>query len=97
METVRINALMFRRNGTFVELTTPLDEFWVLLSPTVGYARFVRMGPNRTHVFELREVRPASAPIPSPQVTVADVLWSQRAATTARQASPAYRQAPGLF
>ena len=57
METVRINALMFRRNGTFVELTTPLDEFWVLLSPAVGYARFVRMGPNRTHVFELREVR----------------------------------------
>ncbi len=94
METVRINALMFRRNGTFVELTTPLDEFWVLLSPTVGYARFVRMGPNRTHVFELREVRPASSSTPNPQVAVADVLWSQRAA---RQASPAYRQAPGLF
>lgn len=94
MKVIRINSLIFHANGTFAEMVTELDAFWLFLSPTVGHGRFGRvdttMPRDRARTFQLLEVQPASLPAPHPQVSVSGVLWSRRAAREADQAIASY-------
>ena len=41
---IRISSLIFHKKGTFIEVDAPLDEFFMRLSPKVGYAHFVLTG-----------------------------------------------------
>ena len=86
METIRINSLLFHKNGTFIEVDTPLNEFFLSLSPKVGYAHFVlidKPNPDQLKRFELVGVLPVSLQEPSPLISNKGVLWSRQAAIEA--------------
>lgn len=94
MDAIRIDSLIFHANGTFAEVVTDLDAFWIPLTPTVGFARFevvdTLSSRECARTFQLLEVRAASWLAPHPQVSVSGVLWSRRAAIEADQAIGSY-------
>lgn len=73
-----INSIVFHKNGTFLELNTDLNEFWIQLSPTIGYAKFVCVVESSVKTFELKEIQPMSDIAPSPLVALPIVLMKKK-------------------
>ena len=87
-EEIRIQSLIFHKNGTFIEVDTPFNEFFLRLSPKAGYTHFVAISQPRSDQlkhFELVAVLPANSPEPSPLVSNKGVLWYRQAAIEAEK------------
>ena len=85
---IRINSLVFHKNGTVIDCDWTGQEFWLCLRPDVGYVKFMRL-PSGS--FLSQQVLLAHSPIPDPLVSVRGVLWSRRAAIEADQAIASYQ------
>jgi hypothetical protein len=92
IEEVRIDALLFHKNGVVIDnAQTDLESFWVSLGPGVGYAMFTKVpGTEDRHL--LQQLLLGHCPAPSPLVSVPGVLWRRLAAIEAHQAIASYRR-----
>lgn len=78
-EYMKIFSCYFHHNGFFIQADSD-EDFWVLLSKTVGWGQFCKIRDSdavtgSASLFELRETRPASGPAPYPIVSGSNVLW----------------------
>jgi hypothetical protein len=77
---LKLYCAYFHHNSFFVSAETNQD-FWILLSKSLGWGKFVRMreqsgfATGSASLFELRELRLASEPAPYPIVSGSNVLW----------------------
>lgn len=94
---ISIDALIFHDNGVVIDgAQTHLDSFWISLGPGIGYARFTKVpGTSGKHL--LQQLLPGHSQVPSPLVSVPDVLWRRRAAIEADRSIASYRQGLDLI
>ena len=78
---MKVLSAFFHHNGFFINAERE-EDFWVLLSKSLGWGKFVRvrdgdpsLTQGRATLFELSETRPASEPAPHPIVSGSNVLW----------------------
>lgn len=78
-EAMKICACHFHPKGFFLTCDHQAD-FWVLLSPLVGWGRFSMIRPDEEFtksggIFQLTELRPADAEPPESVIEASNVLW----------------------
>ncbi|WP_227667595.1 hypothetical protein [Klebsiella quasipneumoniae] len=76
---MKICACHFHPKGFFLTCDHQAD-FWVLLSPLVGWGRFSMIRPDEEFtksggIFQLTELRPADAEPPESVIEASNVLW----------------------
>ena len=89
---LRIDALLFRKNGVVVDnAQTDLESFWVSLGPGVGYGMFTKvLGTSDRHLQQ--QLLLGHYPAPSPLVSARGVLWRRQVAIEADLSIASYRQ-----
>ena len=93
---MKIYTAYFHPNGFFVSADSDQD-FWALLSKSLGWGKFVRIGDCEKFstgcggLFELREIRGATEKPPSPIISGSNVLWHlQEASAVLKRHAPSF-------
>ena len=81
---IDVISIIGHENGLFFSIEGRTEDFWMLLSPVIGWGRFSLVSnrlPDVDEVFEIVEIRRVDEFKPDNIVTFNNVVWRKREAS----------------